>query len=155
MGADWRHLVMAGCLTLAGLTVGPQVTAQASTAPNYGGAALSWAEANATGDWYQYGATGPYTYDCSGLVSTAVKKATGIWIGRDTYEMLATMGEGHFERISLEDARRGDVLFFGSGHVTFDTRWYHIAFQAEEPGTRVGWYQWGWGWVPTMAFRIV
>ncbi len=141
-------------IAFAAFLVAPQLTAQAAT-PNYGGAALSWAEAHAAGDWYAYGTAGPYTYDCSGLVSTAVLKATGKWIGRDTYEMLATMGHGHFMRIPLSEARRGDILFYGTGHVEFDTTWYHMSFGAHDSGSRIGWIRWGGWWAPTMAFRVV
>lgn len=155
MNKNVQRIITAILIAFTAFLLTPKVSASAATNPDYGGWALNWAEANATGHWYGYGGTGPEVYDCSGLVSTAVLKADHIWIGRDTYVMLATMGEGHFVPIPLSEARRGDILFFGAGHVTFDTAWYHTAFQAEQPGTRIGWYQWGWGWAPTMAFRIV
>ena len=127
-------------------------TAQASVSP--GNAALDWAEAHALGHWYAYGTNGPVTYDCSGLVSTAILKATGIWIGRSTYEMLATGGHGHLTWIPLSQARRGDILFYGPGHVEFDTIWHDTSFGAHDWGQRIGWITWGGGWQPTEAFRL-
>jgi cell wall-associated NlpC family hydrolase len=151
----WRLVAAtaaAGCLLLPAIAPSP---ASASTTPNYGGEALNWAEVNATGHWYAYGANGPVTYDCSGLVSTAILKATGIWIGRDTAIQLDTMGEGHFVSVPVSDAVRGDVLFYGPDHEEFDTNWYHTSFGAHDTGSQIGWIEWGWGWVPTMAFKIV
>ena len=49
---------------------------------------------------------------------------------------------------------RGDLAFYGPGHVEFMTRWWHTTFGAQDWGTRVGWHIWGWGWVPTMFFRL-
>lgn len=126
-----------------------------SASANYGAAGLNWAEAHATGHWYGWGGTGPAVYDCSGLVSTSVLKATGKWIGRDTFTQIATMGEGHFERVSLNSIQRGDILYYGWGHVEFATVWYHMSFGAQQTGTQVGWHSWGGWWAPTMAFRIV
>jgi cell wall-associated NlpC family hydrolase len=120
-----------------------------------GNAALNWAEHYTTGLAYVYGADGPYAYDCSGLVSTAVLKADGIAIGRDTAIMLSTNGEGHFVRIPVADAQRGDVLFYGPDHVEFDTKWYHMSFGAHDSMSPIGWIGWGPYWYPTMAFRIV
>lgn len=122
-----------------------------------GNAALNWAENphNALGCWYSWGGTNcAQGFDCSGLVSTAILKATGIWIGRDTYDMFATSGHGHLHWIPLSDARRGDILFFGSGHVEIKTAWYHGSFGALEPGTRVGWHTWSGWWHPTAAYRV-
>jgi hypothetical protein len=117
-------------------------------------AALNWAEAHATGLPYQYGATGPYSYDCSGLVSTAYQRV-GVNIGRDTAIQLATNGEGHFRRVPVADAPRGAVFFFGTGHEEFQTTNYHMTFGAHDWGTRIGWIRWGWGWYPTEAFVVV
>lgn len=43
---------------------------------------------NHLGKWYQYGATGPNTFDCSGLTSYVYRKAAGINIGRSTYDQI-------------------------------------------------------------------
>jgi cell wall-associated NlpC family hydrolase len=61
---------------------------------------------------YQWGGTGPYSYDCSGLVQAAWAYA-GISIPRDTYEQWAALP--HISSTALEP---GDLLFFdGIGHV--------------------------------------
>jgi cell wall-associated NlpC family hydrolase len=61
---------------------------------------------------YQWGATGPYAYDCSGLVQAAWASA-GVSIPRDTYEQWAALP--HVPTSSLEP---GDLLYFdGIGHV--------------------------------------
>lgn len=131
------------------LSMAPWNASAATVSP--GNAALNWAEANAAGHWYQWAGTGPGGYDCSGLVMEAVGHATGIWLPRSTYAMLSNW---HLQWIPLSQARRGDLLFYGSGHVEFDTVWYHASFGAHDSGSRIGWIRWGWGWQPTMAFRI-
>src|SRR6266567_2808676 len=65
------------------MTVSP-----ANASGSYGGSALNWAEANATGHWYQWGGTGP-NYDCSGLVYKAFLHE-GITLPRTTYGMLGS-----------------------------------------------------------------
>jgi cell wall-associated NlpC family hydrolase len=112
---------------------------------------LDWAEAHATGHWYGYGSTGLAYYDCSGLWYRAAEEV-GISIPRTTYGMLA--GSAHLYRIPLSSARRGDLLFYGSGHVEIDTAWYHTTFGAQHTGTRVGWHPWSVWWAPTMAMRL-
>lgn len=140
-------MVMAGILT-AVFAIIPQ----AHAAENLGAAGLDWAEAHATGCWYAWGGTNcAEGYDCSGLVSSSILQATGIWVGRDTYEMLDSP---HLHRIPLSEARRGDLLFYGTGHVEFDTMWPHTSFGAHDFGTRVGWAQWNGWWSPTMAFAV-
>lgn len=108
--------------------------------------ALQWAEARA-GAWYSWGGTGP-GYDCSGLVYEAYLHQ-GVNIGRSTSAML---GNRHLVRIPLSAARRGDLEFYGSGHVEFRTN--RGTYGALEPGTRVGWHRPSASWHPTMAFRV-
>ena len=140
-------MAMAGML-IAVFAIAPP----AHAAENAGAAGLNWAEAHATGCWYRYGGTNcAEGYDCSGLVSSSILHATGISIGRDTYEMLSNP---HLHQIPLDEARRGDLLFYGTGHVEFDTEWYHVSFGAHDWGTRVGWARWNGWWSPTMAFEV-
>jgi cell wall-associated NlpC family hydrolase len=109
-------------------------------------------EETRTGDWYVYGGTGPYVFDCSGLVYWA---ATSLGLKnwpRTTYELLASP---RLERIPLASATRGDLMFYGSGHVEMNTVWYHQTFGAQTWGTRVGWHAWNSYWEPTMAYRIL
>jgi murein DD-endopeptidase len=113
--------------------------------------ALSWAKTQ-RGCWYHYGATGPcYNgYDCSGLVYRAYRKA-GIYLPRTTYEMLNSR---KLVRISRSQARRGDLAFYGPGHVEFATAWRHHTFGAQQSGTRVGFHRWNIWWHPTMWFHV-
>lgn len=105
-----------------------------------------------TGCWYGYGHAGPcnYGFDCSGLVYWAAHQL-GVSLPRTTY---AIMSSSLVYRIPLSSARRGDLMFYGSGHVEIDTAWPHTTFGALHSGTRVGWHQWNAYWHPTMAFRI-
>lgn len=109
--------------------------------------ALDWAETQA-GRPYYYGGTGPYSYDCSGLVYTAFRHV-GISLPRTTFEMLNSW---HLVPVSVP--RRGDLAFFGSGHVEFVTTWYHGTFGAQDWGTLVGWHTWSGWWHPTMFFAV-
>ncbi len=64
------------------------------------------------GDPYVYGATGPSSFDCSGLVQAAWASA-GVAIPRTTYEQVAAL-----PAVSTSDLQPGDLLFFdGDGHV--------------------------------------
>ena len=117
-----------------------------------GNAALNWAEQHAAGCWYTYGGTScAHGYDCSGLVMEAFGHGAGIWLPHSTYAML---GNRHLHRIPLSQARRGDLMFYGSGHVEINTIWYHQTFGAHHSGTRVGWRTWSQWWHPTAAYRV-
>jgi len=117
-----------------------------------GNAALNWAERYATGCWYYYGGSGCSPgYDCSGLVMEAFGHGAGIWLPHSTYAMLS---DPHLHWIPLSQARRGDLMFYGSGHVEIDTIWYHATFGAHDSGQRVGWMTWGPWWYPTAAYRV-
>jgi hypothetical protein len=60
----------------------------------------------------------------------------------------------HLHRIPLSQARRGDLMFYGTGHVEINTAWYHQTFGAHDWGQRVGWISWGPWWHPTAAYRV-
>lgn len=138
---------------LGGLLAAPAVLnppAAHAAAESAGASILDTAETRA-GDWYSYGSAGPGYFDCSGLVYWAAAQH-GITLPRTTYGMLA--GSAHLEWIPLSQARRGDLLFYGSGHVEFATIWSHVSFGAHDTGTRVGWIRWGGSWAPTEAMRI-
>lgn len=126
-----------------------QVTAlaQASILDN---SALNWAESQ-QGKPYEWGGTGPYGFDCSGLVYAAFGRE-GIALPRTTYAML---GSPLLIQVPLDQVQRGDLLFFGPGHVEFATVWHDISFGALDYGTVIGWHQWYPGsWYPTMAFAV-
>ena len=64
------------------------------------------------GDAYVYGATGPSTFDCSGLAQAAWASA-GVSIPRTTYAQVAALPS-----VPISSIQPGDLLFFdGDGHV--------------------------------------
>jgi cell wall-associated NlpC family hydrolase len=154
---------IAGVLALSAATAtaaAPAAQASASrpaVTSSYGGswagnAALNWAERHATGCWYYYGGSSCSPgYDCSGLVMEAFGHGAGIWLPHSTYAML---GNPRLHRVPLSQARRGDLMFYGSGHVEINTAWYHQTFGAHDWGQRVGWITWGPWWYPTAAYRV-
>lgn len=111
-------------------------------------AAYKWAYHHA-GDAYCWGGTGPSCFDCSGLVLAAYAHE-GLHFGRTTYAMLASR---RLVRESASRARRGDLAFYGTGHVEFFVRRGHT-FGALEPGAPIGWHHWSGWWHPTMFFRV-
>jgi peptidoglycan DL-endopeptidase CwlO len=116
-----RELAMAAFLA-AGLAVasgraathgGHPVVADAVTAPSPAAAqAISYARAQ-LGKAYQWGGTGPYGYDCSGLVMMAWRSA-GVDIARTSQEQWATL-----HHIPASQARPGDLVFFPGGDGTW------------------------------------
>jgi cell wall-associated NlpC family hydrolase len=109
--------------------------------------ALRWAE-NRAGKWYCWGGTGPSCFDCSGLVFKAYDHA-GIRLPRTTTGMLDSR---KLRRIPARDRQRGDLAFYGSGHVELVTN--RGTFGAEDAGTRLGWHHPSRWWHPTMYFRV-
>jgi cell wall-associated NlpC family hydrolase len=111
--------------TLDSLTMPQQQTVQTNsigadgtTAATYTGPASTQAEKAVAfayaqlGKPYQWGATGPYSYDCSGLVQAAWA-AAGVAIPRDTYEQWAAL-----PHIATSAIQPGDLLYYdGVGHV--------------------------------------
>ena len=110
-------------------------------------AAMNWALTQ-RGKWYQYGTAGPNTYDCSGLVYAAYLHE-GLALPRTTYGMLASW---HLVRVSTP--KRGDLAFYGSGHVEFVTSWYRQTYGAHHTGTRIGYVTWTSYYHPTMYFEV-
>ncbi len=98
---------------------------------------------------YIWGGTGPAGFDCSGLVYAAYR-ARGVRMPRTTYEML---GSWRLIRIPKSQAKRGDLAFFGTGHVELYA-WGNLTFGAEDPGTRVGYHRMNAYWHPTMYFKV-
>jgi len=130
-------------LVLAPLAPSP---ASAATAPARM-EALTWATHQA-GKPYCYGGTGPSCFDCSGLVMMAYRYA-GISLPRTTYEMLASP---HLVRIPASQRQRGDLAFYGTGHVELVTA--KGTFGAAAPGTVIYWHIPSAAWHPTMYFRV-
>jgi len=98
---------------------------------------------------YIYGDAGPGGFDCSGLVYAAYR-ASGIALPRTTYGMLASW---RLVRISKSQARRGDLAFFGTGHVEIYD-WGNWTFGAADSGTLIGFHRMNVYWHPTMYFRV-
>ncbi len=104
--------------TSQGSTQGTTNSTQGTTSSTYTGPTSTQGEKAVAfafaqiGKPYQWGGTGPYSYDCSGLVQAAWAYA-GVSIPRDTYEQWAALP--HISSTGLEP---GDLLFFdGIGHV--------------------------------------
>jgi cell wall-associated NlpC family hydrolase len=111
--------------TLASLTVPQQQTvvsnsigAGGTTAAAYTGPTSTQAERAVAfayaqlGKPYQWGATGPGSFDCSGLAQAAWA-AAGVSIPRDTYEQWAAL-----PHIAAAAIQPGDLLYYdGVGHV--------------------------------------
>jgi cell wall-associated NlpC family hydrolase len=108
--------------------------------------ALRWAEAQA-GTPYVFGGTGN-GFDCSGLVMEAYAHA-GVRIPRTTFAMLAS---AKLRPVPASQRERGDLAFYGSGHVELVTR--RGTFGAQRPGTVVGWHHPSGWYRPTMYFRV-
>jgi peptidoglycan DL-endopeptidase CwlO len=98
---------------------------------------------------YIHGDDGPAGFDCSGLVY-AVYRAAGIALPRTTCGMLASW---RLVPISTAHAQRGDLAFFGSGHVEiYDaSNW---TYGAADTGTRIGFHKMNAFCHPTMYFTI-
>lgn len=144
-----RKLLAASLLAIAVLITTPALAANAAPRSDPGASALNWAETQA-GKPYVWGGTGPYGYDCSGLVYAAFRRV-GIDLPRTTYGMLSS---AHLQWIPRSEVRRGDLAFYGSGHVEIDTDWPDTTFGAHDFGQPVGWIHFGGFWSPTMYFRV-
>lgn len=72
-----------------------------------------YAEAHFTGKPYRMGASGPTYYDCSGMVSTALRHF-GIDIGRTTVAMQSSGGVTRLGR-DISKTTAGDLVIFGHG----------------------------------------
>jgi cell wall-associated NlpC family hydrolase len=143
-----RRLAAAGAalpMILTMLLLGPAHPASAITYTQRV-AALHWAESQA-GKPYVYGGTGPYGYDCSGLVYAAFRRY-GLTLPRTTYGML---GSWHLYRVSRPAG--GDLAFYGSGHVEF-VALPGVTFGALHSGTVLGYHRWSVYWHPTAFYRV-
>ena len=128
-----------------------QATQTATLSASYstvGDAILNSAESK-EGSWYSWAGAGPYVFDCSGLVVWAAARH-GVYLPHSTYLMVSSP---HLYRVY--SPRRGDLAFFGTGHVEFVTIWYHTTFGAHHTGTRVGWSHYDPRYYgPTAFYRI-
>lgn len=113
--------------------------------------AYNWAFTQ-RGKPYEWGGTGPYGYDCSGLVMTAYRHA-GINLPRTTYSMIADPA-----LVRVSKPVRGDLAFFGSGHVELYSGWYPRiggwTFGAHSSGTRISPAPITSFWHPSAYYRL-
>ncbi|MFE2537467.1 NlpC/P60 family protein [Streptomyces sp. NPDC059371] len=89
----------------AGSTTGSSTGSTATGSSSKAAEALAFARAQ-VGKPYVWGATGPDSYDCSGLTQAAWK-AAGVSLPRVTYDQVNAG-----TTVSLADARPGDLVFF-------------------------------------------
>jgi cell wall-associated NlpC family hydrolase len=111
-----------------------------------------WAYMWARHQWgapYCWGGTGG-CFDCSGLVSAAYGHVH-LYFGRSTFSML---NSGRLVRVSASHVRRGDLAFFGSGHVELVTG-RHYTFGALHSGAPVGLHLITRWWHPTAYFHVL
>lgn len=127
----------------------PQAQASPAVISNI---ALSWAETQQHHP-YVWAGTGPYGYDCSGLVVAAFARE-GIALPHNTVAMIESG-----KLIQVSSPRRGDLAFWGDPrwpyHVEFITSWYHTTFGAANPGDGIGWHHWNGWFHPSSFWRVV
>lgn len=107
--------------------------------------AYKWAQRQ-KGHPYVWGGTGP-GFDCSGLVMMAYRHA-GVHLPRTTTEMLDSR-----LLVWTRHPRKGDLAFYGSGHVELFKKWGYT-YGAHDSGTDVSLIHYGWGWKPTAYYRV-
>lgn len=146
-----RRLMAAAAALLVSLAL--MLTARPASAATYTDIRIAdaahWAATQA-GSPYAYGGTGPYWsgYDCSGLVYAAYRRY-GFALPRTTYEMLASW---HLYRVY--SPRRGDLAFYGTGHVEILTGTWGVTFGELHSGTVAGYHRWNSYWHPSAFYRV-
>ena len=92
---------------------GNQEVQAASKVTKKRNAVVSFAEKQ-VGKRYVFGATGPFAFDCSGLVQYVYKKAGNKTLPRTTYSQVNAG-----KRVSLKHLKKGDLLFWGSASAPY------------------------------------
>nr|WP_241267497.1 C40 family peptidase [Streptomyces scabichelini] len=95
----------AGTSTGSGTSTGTGSSAGTSTSTAKGEKAIAFARSQ-TGKPYVWGATGPDSYDCSGLTQAAWK-AAGVTLPRTTWDQVKVG-----TTVSIANAQPGDLVFF-------------------------------------------
>jgi cell wall-associated NlpC family hydrolase len=73
----------------------------------------------------------------------------GIYLPRTTYEML---GSEMLRQVT--HPMRGDLAFYGPGHVELVTKRYHQTFGAHDSGSQIGYIRWSPSWYPTAYYAV-
>lgn len=104
---------------------GPSVTSSRSstTAAAAGEKAVAWALTQVGKD-YEWGGSGPNTFDCSGLTSQAWQKGGGKWITRTSRSQWSAVA-----KVPYSQMRPGDLIFYGTNPDDPSTIW-HVAIYA-------------------------
>ncbi|MFB4273005.1 C40 family peptidase [Nonomuraea sp. GTA35] len=115
MSGRTARLVAATVTTLSGLCLAHPAQAhnRAATAQQMRAIVAVRVATAQVGDPYRFGATGPGSFDCSGLAQYAWRRA-GVRIPRTTFQQYALIRR----RVSWHGLRPGDLIYFyGRGHV--------------------------------------
>jgi cell wall-associated NlpC family hydrolase len=150
--APARFLLVAAVLVVASVGLARPASASAAAVPGVSPALETnvWNYAmHQHGKPYEWGGTGPYGYDCSGLVYAAYR-SRGVVLPRTTYGMLSSR---HLVRIRESQARPGDLAFYGSGHVELFDKW-NWTYGAADSGSRIGFHHMSQWWHATMYFAV-
>ncbi len=150
-------MALAAGIAVAGFSVNPVTTAQASAASQIRTKDEGQADklrdriadvAKAQkGDRYVLGATGPGAFDCSGLVQYAYKRVTGKTLPRTSYQLASAV-----DRVKPKNRQVGDIIFYrGNGHVGIYIGKGRVA-HALNPGTGVVVQRTGEGWNGSMIY---
>lgn len=87
-------------------------SSSSSSSSSYGGGGVSTALSQ-IGKPYVYGATGPDSFDCSGLVCYSY----GYGRGRTTYDMISSLQASGDWKTDISQLSYGDLVFTSEGHV--------------------------------------
>lgn len=128
----------------------PPTSTPSQAGSSLGAELLAKAETQA-GVPYVYGGDTPSGFDCSGLIYWAAQQIGLTGMPRDTYEMLG-QGVSSGVLVPVTSPEPGDLAFFGTGHVELYVSSGRF-FGAQQPGTVVGFHDYGTGYVPTAYYR--
>ena len=116
-----------GCplaLLLLFLAVGGCSTAPVSRTPSASADPVARLAQEQVGRPYVYGASGPASFDCSGLVHFAHRNALGVEVPRTAREQFARASP-----VTRNRLRPGDLVFFQSG----PGKGLHVGIYVEDP----------------------
>jgi cell wall-associated NlpC family hydrolase len=130
-------LLLVGLLATSSFVSTP--AAPAATGPTRVHTAVGVA-LNQIGDPYRYGAAGPRSFDCSGLVYYSYRKAGFRHMPRTSFAQARWL-----HKIRKSHIRRGDLMYFHDGggvyHAAIFLKWNKdgraVMLDSQQPGTRV------------------